>query len=133
MPYNTIKITYFNSYRSLIDVVYSLRDEVQELKQVRMDRSFCPFLCAYLSYFLIYLDEVIWLNQQDSKKIKRSLEEEQRARKDLERIVRKVLKNMNDPSWDETNLWDHEKASYRFGSILWEFWISNEFGTKFCL
>ncbi|XP_060732193.1 rho guanine nucleotide exchange factor 7a isoform X2 [Tachysurus vachellii] len=42
--------------------------------------------------------------KQDSKKIKRSLEEEQRARKDLERIVRKVLKNMNDQSWDETNL-----------------------------
>ncbi|XP_053090014.1 rho guanine nucleotide exchange factor 7a isoform X2 [Pangasianodon hypophthalmus] len=59
--------------KSLVDVVYSLRDEVQELKQ-------------------------------DSKKMKRSLEEEQRARKDLERIVRKVLKNMNDPSWDETNL-----------------------------
>lgn len=42
--------------------------------------------------------------QKDNKKMKRSLEEEQRARKDLEKIVRKVLKNMNDPSWDETNL-----------------------------
>uniref|UniRef100_A0AAY4DVE5 Rho guanine nucleotide exchange factor (GEF) 7a n=1 Tax=Denticeps clupeoides TaxID=299321 RepID=A0AAY4DVE5_9TELE len=41
---------------------------------------------------------------KDNKKIKRSLEEEQRARKDLEKVVRKVLKNMNDPSWDETNL-----------------------------
>ncbi|XP_053352775.1 rho guanine nucleotide exchange factor 7a isoform X2 [Clarias gariepinus] len=59
--------------KSLVDVVYSLRDEVQELKQ-------------------------------DGKKMKRSLEEEQRARKDLERVIRKVLKNMNDPSWDETNL-----------------------------
>ncbi|XP_063069768.1 rho guanine nucleotide exchange factor 7a isoform X1 [Engraulis encrasicolus] len=59
--------------KSLVDVVYGLRDEVQELKQ-------------------------------DNKKMKRSLEEEQRARKDLERILRKVLKNMNDPSWDETNL-----------------------------
>uniref|UniRef100_A0AAR2KNN1 Rho guanine nucleotide exchange factor (GEF) 7a n=1 Tax=Pygocentrus nattereri TaxID=42514 RepID=A0AAR2KNN1_PYGNA len=59
--------------KTLVDVVYALRDEVQELKQ-------------------------------DNKKMKRSLEEEQRARKDLERIVRKVLKNMNDPSWDETNL-----------------------------
>ncbi|XP_072542154.1 rho guanine nucleotide exchange factor 7a isoform X2 [Salminus brasiliensis] len=59
--------------KSLVDVVYALRDQVQELKQ-------------------------------DNKKMKRSLEEEQRARKDLERIVRKVLKNMNDPSWDETNL-----------------------------
>uniref|UniRef100_A0AAY4BYT6 Rho guanine nucleotide exchange factor 7 n=1 Tax=Denticeps clupeoides TaxID=299321 RepID=A0AAY4BYT6_9TELE len=58
---------------SLVDVVYALRDEVQDLKQ-------------------------------DNKKIKRSLEEEQRARKDLEKVVRKVLKNMNDPSWDETNL-----------------------------
>ncbi|XP_070770185.1 rho guanine nucleotide exchange factor 7a isoform X2 [Enoplosus armatus] len=59
--------------KSLVDVVYALRDEVQELKQ-------------------------------DNKKIKRSLEEEQRARKDLEKVVRRVLKSMNDPTWDETNL-----------------------------
>lgn len=55
--------------KSLVDVVYALRDEVQELKQ-------------------------------DNKKMKRSLEEEQRARKDLEKVVRRVLKSMN----DETNL-----------------------------
>lgn len=42
---------------------------------------------------------------QDNKKMKKSLEEEQRARKDLEKLVRRVLKNMNDPAWDETNLW----------------------------
>ncbi|XP_019734108.1 rho guanine nucleotide exchange factor 7b isoform X1 [Hippocampus comes] len=59
--------------RSLVDTVYSLRDEVQELKQ-------------------------------DNKRMKRTLEEEHRARKELERIIRRVLKNMNDPSWDETNL-----------------------------
>uniref|UniRef100_A0A671PQS0 Rho guanine nucleotide exchange factor 7-like n=1 Tax=Sinocyclocheilus anshuiensis TaxID=1608454 RepID=A0A671PQS0_9TELE len=58
---------------SLVDTVYALRDEVQELKQ-------------------------------DNKRMKRTLEEEQKARKELEKIVRKVLKNMNDPSWDETNL-----------------------------
>uniref|UniRef100_A0A8D3DCH1 Rho guanine nucleotide exchange factor 7 n=1 Tax=Scophthalmus maximus TaxID=52904 RepID=A0A8D3DCH1_SCOMX len=40
----------------------------------------------------------------DNKKMKRSLEEEQRARKDLEKVVRRVLKSMNDPTWDETNL-----------------------------
>uniref|UniRef100_A0A8C1TGD3 Rho guanine nucleotide exchange factor (GEF) 7a n=1 Tax=Cyprinus carpio TaxID=7962 RepID=A0A8C1TGD3_CYPCA len=45
--------------KSLVDVVYALRDEVQELKQ-------------------------------DYKKMKKSLEEEQRARKDLERIVKKI-------------------------------------------
>uniref|UniRef100_A0A8C5FRK6 Rho guanine nucleotide exchange factor 7 n=1 Tax=Gadus morhua TaxID=8049 RepID=A0A8C5FRK6_GADMO len=61
------------SVSSLVDVVYALRDEVQELKQ-------------------------------DNKKMKRSLEEEQRARKDLEKVVRRVLKTMNDPTWDETNL-----------------------------
>uniref|UniRef100_A0A8C7GYK5 Rho guanine nucleotide exchange factor 7 n=1 Tax=Oncorhynchus kisutch TaxID=8019 RepID=A0A8C7GYK5_ONCKI len=61
------------SVSSLEDVVYALRDEVQELKQ-------------------------------DNKKMKRSLEEEQRARKDLEKVVRRVLKTMNDPTWDETNL-----------------------------
>ncbi|XP_030635457.1 rho guanine nucleotide exchange factor 7b isoform X8 [Chanos chanos] len=59
--------------RSLVDTVYALRDEVQELKQ-------------------------------DNKRMKRTLEEEQKARKELEKIVRKVLKNMNDPTWDETNL-----------------------------
>ncbi|XP_053311227.1 rho guanine nucleotide exchange factor 7 isoform X1 [Spea bombifrons] len=59
--------------KSLVDTVYALKDEVQELKQ-------------------------------ESKKMKKSLEEEQRARKDLEKLIRKVLKNMNDPSWDETNL-----------------------------
>ncbi|KAG7255771.1 hypothetical protein CRUP_020845 [Coryphaenoides rupestris] len=41
---------------------------------------------------------------QDNKKMKRSLEEEQRARKDLEKVVRCVLKSMNDPTWDKTNL-----------------------------
>uniref|UniRef100_A0A8C7YVU4 Rho guanine nucleotide exchange factor (GEF) 7a n=1 Tax=Oryzias sinensis TaxID=183150 RepID=A0A8C7YVU4_9TELE len=44
---------------SLVDVVYALRDEVQELKQ-------------------------------DNKKMKRTLEEEQRARKDLEKVVRRL-------------------------------------------
>lgn len=60
--------------KSLVDTVYALKDEVQELRQ-------------------------------DNKKMKKSLEEEQRARKDLEKLVRRVLKNMNDPAWDETNLW----------------------------
>uniref|UniRef100_A0A8C5EAE6 Osteoclast-stimulating factor 1 n=1 Tax=Gouania willdenowi TaxID=441366 RepID=A0A8C5EAE6_GOUWI len=59
--------------RSLVDTVYSLKDEVLELKQ-------------------------------DNKRMKRTLEEELRARKELERIIRRVLKNMNDPTWDETNL-----------------------------
>ncbi|KAJ1077345.1 hypothetical protein K5549_013225 [Capra hircus] len=59
--------------KSLVDTVYALKDEVQELRQ-------------------------------DNKKMKKSLEEEQRARRDLEKLVRKVLKNMNDPAWDETNL-----------------------------
>uniref|UniRef100_A0A3Q2IH10 Rho guanine nucleotide exchange factor 7 n=1 Tax=Equus caballus TaxID=9796 RepID=A0A3Q2IH10_HORSE len=59
--------------KSLVDTVYALKDEVQELRQ-------------------------------DNKKMKKCLEEEQRARKDLEKLVRKVLKNLNDPAWDETNL-----------------------------
>lgn len=45
----------------------------------------------------------IWF-PQDNKRMKSSLEEEQKARKELEKIVRRVLKNMNDPSFDETNL-----------------------------
>ncbi|CAG5865775.1 unnamed protein product [Menidia menidia] len=58
--------------KSLVDVVYALRDEVQELKQ-------------------------------DNKKMKRSLEEEQKARKDLEKVVRRVLKSINEPVWEKTN------------------------------
>uniref|UniRef100_A0A8D2ZTS1 Osteoclast-stimulating factor 1 n=1 Tax=Scophthalmus maximus TaxID=52904 RepID=A0A8D2ZTS1_SCOMX len=41
---------------------------------------------------------------QDNKRMKRTLEEEQRARKELERVIRRVLKSMDDPTWDETNL-----------------------------
>uniref|UniRef100_A0A8D0NGF8 Rho guanine nucleotide exchange factor 7 n=1 Tax=Sus scrofa TaxID=9823 RepID=A0A8D0NGF8_PIG len=59
--------------KSLVDTVYALKDEVQELRQ-------------------------------DNKKMKKSLEDEQRARRDLEKLLRKVLKSMNDPAWDETNL-----------------------------
>ncbi|XP_068612373.1 rho guanine nucleotide exchange factor 7-like [Brachionichthys hirsutus] len=59
--------------RGLVDTVYSLKDEVQELKQ-------------------------------DNKRMRRTLEEEQRARKELERIVGSVLKNISDQTWDETNL-----------------------------
>uniref|UniRef100_A0A4W4GWD3 Rho guanine nucleotide exchange factor (GEF) 7b n=1 Tax=Electrophorus electricus TaxID=8005 RepID=A0A4W4GWD3_ELEEL len=59
--------------RSLVDTVYALRDEVQELKQ-------------------------------DNKRMKRTLEEEQKARKELEKMVTRVLKSVNDPSWGETNL-----------------------------
>lgn len=81
-----------------MDTVYSLKDEVQELKQVRL-YSFLIRLSFHV-YMLIFSPVLL----QDNKRIKRSLEEEQRARKELERIVRRVLKNMNDPTWDETNL-----------------------------
>lgn len=58
---------------------------------------------------------------QDNKKMKRSLEEEQRARKDLEKVVRRVLKSMNDPTWDETNLWGNLWASSSSSEALkWE-------------
>lgn len=61
---------------------------------------------------------------QDNKRMKRTLEEEQRARKELERIVRRVLKNMNDPTWDETNLWDqhvstHQVLTFKWTNDLW--------------
>ncbi|KAM6945480.1 rho guanine nucleotide exchange factor 7b isoform 2-T2 [Aplochiton taeniatus] len=48
-------------------------------------------------------DEVHEL-KQDNKRMRKTLEEEQRVRKELEKIVRRVLRNMNDPTWDETNL-----------------------------
>ncbi|KAB0340983.1 hypothetical protein FD755_024548 [Muntiacus reevesi] len=58
--------------KSLVDTMYVLKDEVQELRQDKKmkKRSWtCRIFC-----------------------------------KDLEKLVRKVLKNMNDPAWDETNL-----------------------------
>lgn len=60
------------------------------------------FWFIFIYFFLLILSPFL----QDNKRMKRTLEEEQRARKELERIVRRVLKNMNDPTWDETNLWD---------------------------
>lgn len=77
----------------------------KNLSRCVCDPSFCFFLCGMTITLLCFLMLSYDLtNQQDSKKMKRSLEEEQRARKDLEIVVRKVLKNINDPSWDETNL-----------------------------
>uniref|UniRef100_A0A7N5K387 Rho guanine nucleotide exchange factor 7 n=1 Tax=Ailuropoda melanoleuca TaxID=9646 RepID=A0A7N5K387_AILME len=107
--------------KSLVDTVYALKDEVQELRQERVvspalqaeglgcgavwtwtrtwPTSLCP--CGFrVLPFRVRRDPQQW----DNKKMKKSLEEEQRARKDLEKLVRKVLKNMNDPAWDETNL-----------------------------
>lgn len=92
-----------------MDTVYALRDEVQELKQVSPHATCkCLFILsvAMLFKFKIWCrdpDSLI-LHHQDNKRMKRTLEEEQKARKELEKIVRKVLKNMNDSSWDETNL-----------------------------
>lgn len=57
-----------------------------------------------LSVFPLNFHFVFSPIHQDNKRMKRTLEEEQRARKELERIIRRVLKNMNDPTWDETNL-----------------------------
>lgn len=55
-------------------------------------------------YLVLRLRLLSFFSLQDNKRMKSSLEEEQKARKELEKIVRRVLKNMNDPSWDETNL-----------------------------
>ncbi|KPP72703.1 rho guanine nucleotide exchange factor 7-like, partial [Scleropages formosus] len=64
------------------------------------------------------VDTVYALKDEDNKIMKRTLEEEQRARKELEKIVRKVLKSMNDPSWDETNLRHHESGGCSIGARL---------------
>uniref|UniRef100_A0A8C7R8J5 Rho guanine nucleotide exchange factor (GEF) 7b n=1 Tax=Oncorhynchus mykiss TaxID=8022 RepID=A0A8C7R8J5_ONCMY len=52
----------------------------------------------------IIVEETTSNGQTDNKKMRRTLDEEQKARKELEKILRRVLKNMNDPTWDETNL-----------------------------
>lgn len=65
---------------------------------------FCGSVFFLLFIFLSFIVNLSTSAFQDNKRIKRTLEEEQRARKELERIVRRVLKNMNDPTWDETNL-----------------------------
>ncbi|TWW55755.1 rho guanine nucleotide exchange factor 6 isoform X1 [Takifugu flavidus] len=56
--------------KSLIDVVYALKDEVLELKK-----------------------ENKWMRQ--------FLEDEQKSRKELERVVRKISKQKNDCTWDD--------------------------------
>ncbi|XP_043921237.1 rho guanine nucleotide exchange factor 6 isoform X2 [Protopterus annectens] len=47
-------------------------------------------------------DEVKEL-KQENKRMKQCLEEEQKSRKELEKLVRKLLKQTNDPTWDETS------------------------------
>uniref|UniRef100_UPI00358FC1E1 rho guanine nucleotide exchange factor 7-like isoform X1 n=1 Tax=Myxine glutinosa TaxID=7769 RepID=UPI00358FC1E1 len=59
--------------KSLVDTVYALREQVQELKQ-------------------------------DTRRLRQGLEEEARARKSLEKIMKRCLKLPNGSSWDETNL-----------------------------
>lgn len=61
-------------------------------------------VCSWPNFEIWCRDPDALLHRQDNKRMKRNLEEEQKARKELEKIVRKVLKSMNDPSWDETNL-----------------------------
>lgn len=111
-------INLFGSCRSLVDTIYSLKDEVQELKQVsapidehrqpiEMFPSNSPAWNAW-SLLLTLSPSPLF---KDNKRMRRTLEEEQRARKELERIIRRVLKSMNDPSWDETNLWDQNWSS----------------------
>uniref|UniRef100_A0A674N6A7 Rac/Cdc42 guanine nucleotide exchange factor 6 n=1 Tax=Takifugu rubripes TaxID=31033 RepID=A0A674N6A7_TAKRU len=56
--------------KSLIDVVYALKDEVLELKK-----------------------ENKWMRQ--------FLEDEQKSRKELERVIRKISKQKNDCTWDD--------------------------------
>ncbi|CAH2315142.1 rho guanine nucleotide exchange factor 6 isoform X1 [Pelobates cultripes] len=56
--------------KSLVDTVYALRDEVNELKQ-------------------------------ENKRMKQSLDEEQKSRRELEKLVRKILKQTSDSSRDD--------------------------------
>lgn len=102
-----------------MDTIYSLKDEVQELKQVSLsdhehrsvllwsNERIPPQMLSseYLGLAVVMLHLLSSFSFfKDNKRMRRTLEEEQRARKELERIIRRVLKNMNDPSWDETNL-----------------------------
>ena len=44
---------------------------------------------------------------QENKWMKQFLEEEQKSRKELERVVRKLAKQKNDCSWDDAGHWVH--------------------------
>lgn len=85
--------------------------------------SHCGSLCSVLntSHHSSFPSTTFLFFCQDNKRMRRTLEEEQRARKELEKIVRRVLKNMDDPTWDETNLWDQcvSDCSKRDQTNLW--------------
>lgn len=136
----------FCSCRSLVDTIYSLKDEVQELKQVSAPidehRRHC---CSKMRCFQqnARLGIIGTCHSccppspslfKDNKRMRRTLEEEQRARKELERIIRRVLKNMNDPSWDETNLWDRYLSQGRRQECFLTFrgQKSNEMLSSYC-
>uniref|UniRef100_A0A8C3G7M0 Osteoclast-stimulating factor 1 n=1 Tax=Cyclopterus lumpus TaxID=8103 RepID=A0A8C3G7M0_CYCLU len=77
---------------------------VEETRIKNQTTDLISFLHSSFVSLHSFLLPVFLLPLQDNKRMKRTLEEEQRARKELEKVVRRVLKTMNDPTWDETNL-----------------------------
>lgn len=94
-------------FRSLIDVVYALKDEVLELKKVNVKFSLLRthgLYCWWFNLFIFILQESKWMKQ--------FLEDEQKSRKELERVVRKIAKQKND-TWDDGGHWTHHLTHHR--------------------
>lgn len=75
--------------------MYALKDEVLELKKVNEKLSLLRTHGLYFWSFNLFIFIL-----QESKWMKQFLEDEQKSRKELERVVRKIAKQKND-TWDD--------------------------------
>lgn len=89
-----------------MDAVYALKDEVHELKKVSVSITSMEFFHHQLrgehQQEVLHFNLSGSLRQQENKWMKQFLEDEQKSRKELERIVRKLAKQKNDcAAWDD--------------------------------
>lgn len=88
-----------------MDAVYALKDEVHELKKVRVSIISTDFFTTTSQEApseALHLHLSASPRQQENKWMKQFLEDEQKSRKELERIVRKLAKQKNDcAAWDD--------------------------------
>uniref|UniRef100_A0A8C2CI86 Rac/Cdc42 guanine nucleotide exchange factor (GEF) 6 n=1 Tax=Cyprinus carpio TaxID=7962 RepID=A0A8C2CI86_CYPCA len=84
---------------TLIRTVYILNSFIFLLNILK--KAFILLLCRSLVDAVYALKDEVHELKKENKWMKQCLEEEQKSRKELERIVRKLAKQKNDCSWDD--------------------------------
>uniref|UniRef100_A0A8C2CP87 Rac/Cdc42 guanine nucleotide exchange factor (GEF) 6 n=1 Tax=Cyprinus carpio TaxID=7962 RepID=A0A8C2CP87_CYPCA len=90
---------YCTGVLTLIRTVYILNSFIFLLNILK--KAFILLLCRSLVDAVYALKDEVHELKKENKWMKQCLEEEQKSRKELERIVRKLAKQKNDCSWDD--------------------------------